>query len=174
MYELYCEWCNENEKVAVKESYYRFIFCNEFNLKFHRPHSDTCNTCDRLNNLLKTTRDDQARKNYTFQLELHHRKVESVTAAKNRDLEYCKQNSETARLICFDLQKTLATPLLTTNKVYYLRQLWTYNLCIHDIVSGKSFMYVWDESEASRGSQEIGSCLLKVRLNNSLTWGTVS
>nr|CAH7733182.1 unnamed protein product [Callosobruchus chinensis] len=46
MYELYVEWCNENEKVPVKESYYRFIFCTEFNLKFHKPHSDTCNTCE--------------------------------------------------------------------------------------------------------------------------------
>nr|CAH7738509.1 unnamed protein product [Callosobruchus chinensis] len=162
MYELYVEWCNENEKVPVKESYYRFIFCTEFNLKFHKPHSDTCNTCDRLNNLIKNTRNDQANNNYTLELELHHRKVQSVTAAKKRDLEYAKQNSETVRLICFDLEKTLATPLLTTNKVYYLRQLWTYNLCIHDMVSGKSSMYIWDETEVSSGSQEIGSCLLQV------------
>nr|CAH7732292.1 unnamed protein product [Callosobruchus chinensis] len=139
MYELYVEWCNENEKVPAKESYYRFIFCTEFNLEFHKPHSDTCNTCDRLNNLIKNTRNDQANNNYTLELELHHRKVQSVTAAKKRDLEYAKQNSETVRLICFDLEKTIATPLLTTNK--YIQDLptqITHLICYSDSCGGQN------------------------------------
>uniref|UniRef100_A0A6P7FWF9 Uncharacterized protein LOC114334843 n=1 Tax=Diabrotica virgifera virgifera TaxID=50390 RepID=A0A6P7FWF9_DIAVI len=58
-------------------------------------------------------------------------------------------------------RKNLATPLLTTNKIYYLRQLWTYNFCIHEVISGKSYMYTWNETTAARGSQEVGSCLVK-------------
>ncbi|KAJ8868073.1 hypothetical protein PR048_031882 [Dryococelus australis] len=64
-------------------------------------------------------------------------------------------------VIVLDSQKTLPTTRLSTNKVYYLRQLWTYNCGIHNIVTGKTHMFMWDESTAKRGSQEVGSCLVK-------------
>lgn len=159
MYSLYREWCSELNKLPVKETYYRHIFCTEFNLKFHKPHSDTC---DRLNNLIKNGLSIEVISLSKTELEVHHRVVESVVAAKKQDIEYCTEHSLSTRLICFDLEKTLATPMLTTNKVYYLRQLWTYNFCIHEVISGKSYMYTWNETTAARGSQEVGSCLVKV------------
>ncbi|KAK5649801.1 hypothetical protein RI129_000830 [Pyrocoelia pectoralis] len=161
MHCLYKEWCVERNRPSVKESYYRHVFCTEFNLKFHKPHSDTCHTCDRLNNLIKHSADVDTITKSKTELELHHRKVESVKHNKKCDIEYATQNCEKVRAICFDLQKTLPTPLLSTNKVYYLRQLWTYNFCVHDLVSGVSFMFIWNETLAQRGSQEIGSCLIK-------------
>lgn len=163
LYELYTEWCTENQKPMVKKSYYRHIFCTEFNLKFHKPHSDTCHICDKLNNLIRYSTDDDIKKKSERDLEVHQKKVDSVTISKKNDEEYGKNNPDKVRVVCFDLQKTLPTPVLTTNKVYYLRQLWTYNFCISDIVSGKSNMYIWNETIASRGSKEIGSALLKVR-----------
>lgn len=39
--------------------------------------------------------------------------------------------------------------------------MWCYNLCIYDEVHKIAYMYTWDESIGSRGSQEIGSCLIK-------------
>lgn len=39
--------------------------------------------------------------------------------------------------------------------------LWTFNLCIHDEVTGKGHMYMWSENMASRGADEIGSCVMK-------------
>lgn len=41
MYELYTESTNN----PVKESFYRYIFCNKFNLDFHRPKSNKCGKC---------------------------------------------------------------------------------------------------------------------------------
>lgn len=54
-------------------------------------------------------------------------------------------------------------PIIRTGEAYYKRQLWFYNLCVYDKVRqiGYTCMYVWNESIASRGSQEIGSCLYK-------------
>ena len=64
-------------------------------------------------------------------------------------------------MFTFDLQQSLPTPKLSTNVVFYKRQLWTYNFGIHECASEKGYMYVWPECNGSRGSQEIASCLLK-------------
>ena len=64
-------------------------------------------------------------------------------------------------MITFDLQQSFPTPLLSTGLVFYKRQLWTYNLGIHCCSTGEGFMHVWDESVACRGSQEIGSCIIR-------------
>lgn len=63
-------------------------------------------------------------------------------------------------VIAFDLMKTLVTPSLSVGIAYYKRQLWIYNLGIHNLATNDAYMYVWNESMASRGPQEIGSCLL--------------
>ena len=46
MYELYVVDCEKNDK--VKESMYRSIFCNEFNLHFHVPKKDRCDFCEEV------------------------------------------------------------------------------------------------------------------------------
>lgn len=44
--------------------------------------------------------------------------------------------------------------------------MWCNQLCIYDEGKKKSFLYVWDETIALRGSAEIGSCLYKHLLKN--------
>lgn len=43
MYRLY--WCDENNVPKAKESAYRNVFVNEYNLGFHRPKKDQCRLC---------------------------------------------------------------------------------------------------------------------------------
>jgi hypothetical protein len=69
--------------------------------------------------------------------------------AKNKAKERAKELPDTTKAICFHLQKTLLTPVLTSSIVYYLRQLWTYNFYFHDLASGQANMYMWHEGEAS-------------------------
>ena len=42
---------------------------------------------------------------------------------------------------------------------FYLRQLWVYVFAVHECASNDASMYVWLESIAGRGSNEVVSCL---------------
>ncbi|CAG9759837.1 unnamed protein product [Ceutorhynchus assimilis] len=48
MYSLYIKLCTASNKTAVKESFYRNIFCSEFNLHFHVPKKDRCDLCEEM------------------------------------------------------------------------------------------------------------------------------
>ena len=93
-------------------------------------------------------------------MELHLCKAERAHHQLKEDTGLSKSDPN-VMLVTFDLQQSLPTPVLTTNIVFYKRQLWTYNLGVHDCRSGKGYMYVWHEGTASQGSSEIGSCILK-------------
>ena len=43
---------------------------------------------------------------------------------------------------------------------YFKRDMYIYNLGCHEISSGSGFMYAWDETIGSRGTEEISSCVL--------------
>uniref|UniRef100_A0A1B6KFA9 Uncharacterized protein n=1 Tax=Graphocephala atropunctata TaxID=36148 RepID=A0A1B6KFA9_9HEMI len=67
----------------------------------------------------------------------------------------------------FDLQKALPFPILTCSTAYYKRNMYVYNLGCHDLSTNSGYMYVWNEITASRGSQEIASCVIEHLRNRS-------
>ncbi|CAH0558680.1 unnamed protein product [Brassicogethes aeneus] len=159
MYKLYVSFCQDVKYTEpVKESFYRHIFNTQFNLSFHRPNTDTCITCDKFQVIIDHENDLEVKRQAEIQKELHLRKAAAARQAKD---EWHHNDDETKVAICFDLQKTMPTPNLSNSKAYYYRQLWTYNLNIHNLTTGNAQMFVWYEGQASRGCQEIASCLLK-------------
>ena len=82
---------------------------------------------------------------------LHKIKAESSYHTLNEDAACAKSHANT-EMLTFDLEKSLPTPVLSTGVVYYKRQLWTYNRGIHDCLTGKGCMHMWNEGVASRGS----------------------
>ena len=92
--------------------------------------------------------------------DLHKRRAERAYQQMKEDVALSKSDS-TIELLTFDLEQSLPTPVLTTNVVVYKRQLWTYNLGIHEGKTDKGCMHMWHEGIASRGSHEVGSCLLR-------------
>ncbi|XP_072402345.1 uncharacterized protein [Diabrotica undecimpunctata] len=162
MYKCYLEHCQENNEAPVKEWFYRRVFNTEFNLSFHHPLSDTCNKCDKFETSIKSCTSESDKKKIMCERELHHRKAESgIQAKKEAKIVAETSRNEEVVSVCFDLQKTLPTPALTTNKVFYMRVLWTYNFGVHNLGKKCASMYMWDESVASRGSMEVSLCLWK-------------
>lgn len=158
MFKLYQEKCFAENKTPISETKYRHLFYDE-NLYFHAPRKDTCQLCDKLKMNLNVVAENEKTPIKT-QHELHLRKAEKARQAMKDDAKYAKENPDLGyHVISFDLQKALPFPTLTTSVAYYKRNMYCYNLGVHDLETDKSYMYVWDETTASRGSQEIASCL---------------
>lgn len=90
----------------------------------------------------------------------HLQKAKLLQNQLKSDMQLAREDPST-ETITFDLQKTLPLPRIPTNVVFYKRQLWVYNLGIHSGSNDQAHCNVWVEGEAGRGSQEVGSCLLK-------------
>ena len=125
----------------------------------NRPKTDTCKTCDALKIQCEAETDEVAASRLKAQLGLRHRKAERTYQQLREDTALA-QSSDDIETLTFDLQQSLPTPTLTANVVFYKRQLWVYNLGVHNCATGGGYMHMWDESIASRGSQEVISCIL--------------
>jgi len=81
-------------------------------------------------------------------------------AAARADREHGCEKPYEVVVMYFDLQKALPTPKISTEDVYYRRQLWVYNLGIHPSLNDP-WMSLWAEHEGGKGSHEITSCILR-------------
>ncbi len=160
MYELYKEKCTEKGDIPVSEAIYRRTYSNEFNLHFHQPLKDTCTRCDVLDKKIEVCEDEDESTKLKAEKELHLRKAEKVREARDRDTVKAREDKYFYGLT-FDLEKALPFPVLTTSVAYYMRNTYYYNFGCHELGTGLGFTFCWDETFASRGSQEIGSCFVK-------------
>ena len=72
--------------------------------------------------------------------DLHKAKAErAYQQLKDTALSRSRSDLE---LLTFDLEQSLPTPVLTTNVTFYKRQLWTYNVGIHNGKTGSACMHV--------------------------------
>lgn len=162
MYKLY--------KIAnlkpVSFSSYKKIFLTKFNLRQKKPKKDTCNKCDTFSAKIKGLTNEEEKIKVQSEHDLHLQEAETARKEMNLDLEIA-ENNENTETVTFDMQKTLPLPRLSTNILFYKRQLWLYNCGIYAGKQKKSTFNIWIEGEAGRGAQEVGSCLRKyIAMNN--------
>ncbi|XP_037025826.1 uncharacterized protein LOC119067135 [Bradysia coprophila] len=155
MYRLY----KEKFQNPVSKSFYKKVFYEDFNLRFKVAKKDTCKKCDYCFVKSKTAVGIDRQVNDEWH-KSHVDRADFLRKKMNDDLERAKIDDEIETLT-FDLQKVLVLPKVPTNIVYYLRQLNLYNFGIHVGSTNQGIFNVWLEHEASKGTQEVGSCLRK-------------
>lgn len=148
-----------DSKVTYK--FYRSVFIKDFpNLCFHRPRVDTCSTCDLLDCQIKAN--IESSQSAKIELELHHRKADRAREILKQDTIESQEPESTKCCLSMDLQQVMFVPSLTHSDMFYLSQLSCYNLGVHIGDTNEAYMCMWHEGVASRGANEIASCLLHI------------
>lgn len=151
---------------------FRCIFENDFNISFGYPRKDTCSTCDTLKAELSVLSDqsvsceDEAIKMKALldlkvklrEKELHLRKSERFYQLK-RSSRKQSMKSNNMESITMDFLKNLPTPNITTNDVYYKRQLNFITFNVHKLSDSHSVFYTYDESVAKKGADDVCSMM---------------
>ena len=164
IHRMYLAFKEKFPDTNVQYKYYSAIFKKEFpKLRFKKPRKDTCSTCDMLQ---CEKRHSQQAEGVSRKLELHHRKAEQAIQLMREDKINSQLPTSESMTVCIDLQQVYYVPTLTHSAMYYSRQLSCYNFCVHIGDNDESYMCMWHELEASRGGNEISSCVLKVLLSN--------
>lgn len=162
MYREYRLICEHEKKKVLKECTFRRVFNTQFNLSFHSLVVDSCKTCDKFKVALRSKSLTPEKRDEILRSQKNHLTTANMI---REDLKKCVEENRVPNkrtvVLTFDLQRALEIPSIHTNVAYYKRQLWFFNLCVYDEIKKEGFMYVWDESFASRGSQEISSCLYR-------------
>lgn len=159
-YEEYKKTCSNVD--AVSEKIYRQLF-HDMKLSIKTPNKDTCQTCDRLNMEINMSKTQDNRLKIQQQLTVHQTLADKAYDAKAKDRSASK-NDPSKKTITFDLQ-CLPTPHLQSSLCFYKRQLWVFNLTVHDCDDGQGYFFMWNENVAARGGNEIASCLYKYLLS---------
>lgn len=138
--------------LQVKKTFFNNIFATQFNIGFGSPATDVCSFCYKLQNQKKITMDVQEKNRIMTKLRLHK------LSAKQFNLLMKEEDSEQTVTFCFDLQQVQVLPKIPIQEAYYPTQL-ALNFCVTDIQTKQPFFYTWIETQAGRGSTEIGSAV---------------
>ncbi|XP_037047212.1 uncharacterized protein LOC119082004 [Bradysia coprophila] len=157
IYQLYKEKTENAAEKAVSQSFFKNIFYTKFNLRFKQPKKDTCLRCD-IYAVKRLTCFGTELKEIEDAHEAHLAEAESLSSQMKDDCAEA-QNDDDLETLTFDAQKTHNLPKLSTSIAYYKRQMNLNNLGIHTGSTGKGKFNIWIETEASKGTQEVASCL---------------
>lgn len=158
LYRLYSEKYSD----PVSQSKYKEIFY-QLDIKFKKPQLDCCNLCETLKAKIKNSTDEEEKKNLILEQTKHHAEADFAYECKKHDKQL-PLTDKSKKMFSFDLQQCLPTPHLNASMFFYKRPLWTYNLTMHDGATNSANCYIWNETIAKRGANDIGSCIYKCLL----------
>lgn len=140
------------QRLCVKKTFFCNIFATKFNIGFGTPATDVCSFCYQLKNNLKNAVTNEEKNSLMMKHRIH------TLSAKQFHI-IMKEKPEKCTSFCFDLQQVQVLPKLPIQEAFYATQIALYNFCITDVETKRPIFYSWIESQAARGSNEIGSAL---------------
>lgn len=156
MYRLYKETNTEN---PVTESLYRSIFNSEFNLDFHKPKKDRCDTCEAFKANLNPSPEEVQRYD-------NHQKEKDVVKTMrdgDRNIAIKALDNTNTCIVAFDLENVFPLPKAEVSNFFYKRKLNCYNLTAHSTYKGQIQQYclVWHELISGRAGNNLASTVYK-------------
>lgn len=149
----YIEICKSRNQPYANYLMFSRVFNNEFNIGFHSPKKDQCETCIEYVNA-----SENEKPNLIEKYEQHLKEKDLAREEKLKDKQDEFENTVTA---VYDLQAVMQCPRGDVSSFYYTSKLNVFNFTIYEMKSNKAQCFVWDECEANRGVCEIGTCVLK-------------
>lgn len=156
-FQLYENGKDINPEVSY-DFYYRH-FNSNYNISFGHPRSDTCQKCDKLENSIAAEENAEIKAKLNQEKSLHLAKAETFYKSLKEKSTLAKVD-KSIEVLCFDYQQNMPLPHIPSGDVFYKRQLWVFNFCIHSAKTGESKFYMYDEITAKKGCNEVVSFLL--------------
>ncbi|CAH1111638.1 unnamed protein product [Psylliodes chrysocephalus] len=113
--------------------------------------------CDHLTNIIAAENDAERKVILEGDKRLHIQKAEVFYKKLKEATELAKGGG--VDVLCFDYQQNLPLPHIPSGDVFYKRQLWEYNFCIHSSITKLATFYMYDEMTAKKGCNEVVSFL---------------
>lgn len=164
IYKAYEEKCVFQEKKVISRSIYNKVLKTNFGHLKPFAKKTACRICEYSKEIMKKKILSEEMKETVKNRQDEH--ISKAIDAKNEFLkciDFAKENE--IEVATFELQHALEMPYKTDEESYEWNQLWCTNVCVFDELRGKSFMYIWDESIAERGPEQIASCLFRYIVN---------
>ena len=132
---------------------------NKFNVRFGYPRKATCSPCDEIKS--EATKELSADERHALDVrrELHLRKSQTFYDRKTAAAQEARDNPHVSAA-CFDFWKNLPCQNITTNDIYFKRQLSVYTFNIHELGNDKVHLYSYDETVGRKGANEVASMLM--------------
>lgn len=154
MYNMFCEKF-PNLKGVVKYDFYRKYYRENYDFRFGRPQVDVCSKCELLTTkIMSTSLNENAKRVAVAEKCVHIRKAKKFYSKQKEIAELCKSRNDVSALV-FDYMQNLPLPKLPVQEMFYLRKLWLYAFCIHDIGKNEATFFTYHEGEGKRGPDEV-------------------
>lgn len=160
---LYEAWTQHTDRSTKYKFFVRMVHRYFEHVKVWKKARAKCRMCaamerNKLNGTEDAGRtcDDGARDEHQSR---HEAIVDKSRCRFDQSVE--KAQAQLAAVLSFELQRPLEMPYATDMESFAWPQLWFSNVCVSDEAHNKSYMYTWDESQAKRRPDEIGSCLYR-------------
>lgn len=163
MYELFLKKYPHYQ--CVKYDYYRKYFNDNHGYRFGRPQVDVCSTCEELEAKIKSSSlNENAKRVAVAEKIIHLKRAKKFYNKQKEVLALCKERKDVGAIV-FDYMQNLPIPKIPVQEMFYLRKLWLYVFCVHDLKTNSADFYTYHEGEAKRGPDEVCSLLWKTIQN---------
>ena len=144
---------------AVDRIKYGEIFNTRFNISIGYPRSDTCTKCNELESTILLAKTPEEKMKTEREKAGHLVAAQQWYDLKNRKTEAAKQAGSIIEVLAFDFQKNLPIPNVTSNDVYYKRQLSLISFNVHNIRTGCATFCIYDETQGRKGASDVVTML---------------